>query len=489
MRLNAFSAVLISLKFLQIGAAQQPVKSPAPASSPAPPPSTRLTASQLALQELAAPRAVAAKPASAKSAADANAYWDANFEAHTGTPAAHAPAPARPSKPQTSPAPAPATATAPTHEPFADPATVRRVHAWVQNAQHAEPAETGDAAAGTAVRAADSAMSAGDVPSDPVLWSARVVSSSSTPTSAPTSVSTSAPAATPAPAISSPAGPQPAPASASLPAVSSQPIPPPAVRFEASSTAVPAAPAAHTTAAPHAAPIPTPSTAASPATDPAASPRPDIIVIDESTAQPAPVPAARSSLAPPPPLYGSREILIHQNQMADRDGLARIPDDAALLSLVRIKKLVSLPESAALLIDPALPANRRYARPWTAEFLAALSRDFYARFHSALQVNSAVRTVAVQQQLERTNGNAAPAEGDHASPHLTGEAVDLAKHNLKRNEIDWLRAYLQPLINQSKIDVEEEFQQSCFHVSVYKAYMPPDPDDLADLRDSTPATP
>ena len=35
-----------------------------------------------------------------------------------------------------------------------------------------------------------------------------------------------------------------------------------------------------------------------------------------------------------------------------------------------------------------------------------------------------------------------------------------------------MRAYLQPLIEQGKIDVEEEFQQACFHISVYKSYAP-----------------
>jgi hypothetical protein len=92
-----------------------------------------------------------------------------------------------------------------------------------------------------------------------------------------------------------------------------------------------------------------------------------------------------------------------------------------------------------------------------------------------LQVNSAVRTVEFQQRLLRTNGNAAPAEGETASPHLTGQAVDLAKHGLSRTEIAWLRGYLLPLIQQGRIDVEEEFQQSCFHISVYKKYMPSPP--------------
>jgi hypothetical protein len=35
-----------------------------------------------------------------------------------------------------------------------------------------------------------------------------------------------------------------------------------------------------------------------------------------------------------------------------------------------------------------------------------------------------------------------------------------------------MRTYLQPLIDQGKIDVEEEFQQACFHISVYKSFLP-----------------
>jgi len=93
-------------------------------------------------------------------------------------------------------------------------------------------------------------------------------------------------------------------------------------------------------------------------------------------------------------------------------------------------------------------------------------------FHEPVQVNSAVRTVAFQRHLERTNGNAAPASGETASPHLTGEAIDIAKRGLTLAQIAWMRAYLQPLIEQGKIDVEEEFQQACFHISVYQKYLP-----------------
>jgi hypothetical protein len=181
---------------------------------------------------------------------------------------------------------------------------------------------------------------------------------------------------------------------------------------------------------------------------------------------------SRGHLIVPPPLYGSHENLLHQNQMADLDGLNRVRDDADLLDLRRQKKLVALPENEALRVDVRLPEDRRFSRPWTAAFLSILARDHYAAFHQPLQVDSAVRTVQFQQRLTHSNGNAAPSTGDTASPHLTGQAVDIAKHGLTITEIAWMRAYLQPLIGQGKIDVEEEFQQACFHISVYRSYAP-----------------
>jgi hypothetical protein len=203
----------------------------------------------------------------------------------------------------------------------------------------------------------------------------------------------------------------------------------------------------------------------------------------QSEAGPAPVKATPPPVVPvlynkqgrlivPPALKGSHEILVRQNEMADRDGLDRIQDDADLDRLREAKLLVPIPSLPGLQLDERLPANRRYCRPWTEKFLITLGRAYYARFHSSLQVNSAVRTIEVQERLLRTNGNAAPAEGETASPHLTGQAVDLAKHELSMTQIAWLRGYLLPLVQSGKVDVEEEFQQACFHISVYKKYLP-----------------
>ena len=174
----------------------------------------------------------------------------------------------------------------------------------------------------------------------------------------------------------------------------------------------------------------------------------------------------------PPPMKGSRESLVRQNVRADQDGLTRIEDDDDIADMLRARQLVALPTSSGLRVDPRLASNRRYCRSWTASFLSDLSRAHYARFGTSLQVNSAVRTVAFQRHLQGINGNAAPAEGDIASPHLTGATIDIGKKGLTIAQIGWMRAYLLPLQAKGRIDVEEEFQQACFHVTVYKSYSP-----------------
>jgi hypothetical protein len=184
----------------------------------------------------------------------------------------------------------------------------------------------------------------------------------------------------------------------------------------------------------------------------------------------APTPMKRWEILPP--LVGSHESLVRQNERTAADGLERIEDDAQLNELRREKALVAVPVSAQLRINESLPMNRRYCRPWTAQFLTDLARAHATRFRRSLQVNSAVRTVEYQRSLMRVNGNAAPAEGDIASPHLTGATIDIAKKGLSTSEVSWMRAYLLPLEQAGKIDVEEEFYQSCFHITVYKSYAP-----------------
>jgi len=178
---------------------------------------------------------------------------------------------------------------------------------------------------------------------------------------------------------------------------------------------------------------------------------------------------------PVAPLRGSRESLVRQNDKIEAEGLERIEDTADLNDRIARKLLVPVPVSSALSVNENLPRDFRYCRPWTADFLAALARAHEALFHRPLIVSSAVRTVEYQKQLERINGNAAPAEGDIVSPHLTGGTIDIAKADLPRSELNWMRAWLKPLQAAGKIDVEEEFLQACFHITVYQTYVPRQP--------------
>lgn len=184
-----------------------------------------------------------------------------------------------------------------------------------------------------------------------------------------------------------------------------------------------------------------------------------------------PDPLGSKNIVKMAPLRGSLESLIRQNEKTNADNLERIEDDADLRARIANGQLVRVPESDGLAVNSALPEDRRYCRPWTAAFLKDLSKAHQEQFHHAFEVSSAVRTVEYQKRLMRTNGNAAPAEGDVASPHLTGATIDIAKKGLTHSEIYWMRDRLAALQNEGKIDVEEEFRQACFHITVYKSYV------------------
>ncbi len=177
----------------------------------------------------------------------------------------------------------------------------------------------------------------------------------------------------------------------------------------------------------------------------------------------------------PAPLTGSLGSLERQNERSEAEGLDRILDNADLNARIASHLLVPVPVSTSLTVNQDLPADRRYCRPWTARFLSDLARAHAALFHRSLEVSSAVRTVAYQKQLMRVNGNAAAAEGDIVSPHLTGATIDIAKHNLTVPEIAWMRTQLLALERAGKLDAEEEFQQACFHITVYESYSPAPP--------------
>lgn len=171
-----------------------------------------------------------------------------------------------------------------------------------------------------------------------------------------------------------------------------------------------------------------------------------------------------------PELRGSRDSLLKQNDEIDRAGLMRIEDDQQLEQLEERGVLVPIVATEYLAVNPSLKENRRYARPWAAQFADDLSREFFTQFHRPLYVTSAVRTAEQQRHLMRYNHNAAPAEGEIASSHLAGTTVDIGKRGLTRKQHKWVADYLANLKAEDVIEPEEERRQACFHVMVSERY-------------------
>ena len=171
-----------------------------------------------------------------------------------------------------------------------------------------------------------------------------------------------------------------------------------------------------------------------------------------------------------PVLRGSMDSMVRQNEEIDRLQLPRIADNDQLLELERTQELIPIQESRALRINPSLQADKKYCRPWCNQFLQDMSEAYFKEFHAPLQVNSAVRTMEQQQKLRRSNRNAAPEVGEHASSHLAGITVDLAKRGLTRAQHAWIETYLKNLRDQGLVEAAEERRQACFHVMVSDRY-------------------
>ncbi|HWR13687.1 MAG TPA: DUF5715 family protein [Terriglobales bacterium] len=171
-----------------------------------------------------------------------------------------------------------------------------------------------------------------------------------------------------------------------------------------------------------------------------------------------------------PMFRGSHDMLVKQNLIINELELPRIVDDEELEQIIYNEELVQLDESPALRIAPNLLENRRYCRPWTKKFIEDFSQAFYDEFKKPIQVNSAIRTVEQQKKLRRRNRNAGPIDGDTASTHLTGIALDISKRGLSRKQHKWIEEYFLPLKNLGLIDPIEERRQPVFHVVVFDRY-------------------
>lgn len=166
--------------------------------------------------------------------------------------------------------------------------------------------------------------------------------------------------------------------------------------------------------------------------------------------------------------YGS---VARQNQLAKRDKLSRLPTLNRIRRFAKAGYLRSL-STGNFLIDAAIPEERRYARPWTIEFLNDLNDSLRINYGINLIVTSCVRDAAKQRQLQRRYGKgAAPAKGENASTHLTGAACDFSDRNLGSKEISYIKRILDPLEKSCMIDEKPHGPDFHFHVFVSRTYI------------------
>ena len=174
-----------------------------------------------------------------------------------------------------------------------------------------------------------------------------------------------------------------------------------------------------------------------------------------------------------PPLRGTHESLVRQNERAEQDGILRVKDNDDLATLRRAGKLVALPELASMHVDSRLPGkppilpclDRQLPRRSRPRALPALSQA------PAGKLGRPHRRVSAPSAAYQRKRRARRRRRCIAAPHRRSGGY--RKEGPQPSEVAWMRAYLLPLQTAGKIDVEEEFHQSCFHISVYKSYMTP----------------
>jgi hypothetical protein len=162
-------------------------------------------------------------------------------------------------------------------------------------------------------------------------------------------------------------------------------------------------------------------------------------------------------------LCPSHDSLLRQNLAGDQMNLQRFQNEDEVQDAVRRGILVALPETLGLHVAPSLPLSRRYATPTAVHFLLLLSEAYLLRFGKPLVIDSAVRDADTQRRLRRINKSAAPVDGETASAHETGSAVDLSK-KLTGAQLRWLRSMLNYYQVMNVAVIEEE--RHCMHVVV-----------------------
>ncbi len=181
--------------------------------------------------------------------------------------------------------------------------------------------------------------------------------------------------------------------------------------------------------------------------------------------------AKRLSEDVPENLRGAASSIVKENEKAKLDRIEFIADMDRLADMVKEGKLVPLPESNLIKVNPTIGRERRFCLPHTAKFLnemATASKNYNPNFEP-LMINSAVRPMDFQKDLQKKNPNAISN-----STHPTGATVDIAYNanpyykGMSETQIQWTERYLIEKEQSGLIQATEERNQTVFHIMVFK---------------------
>ena len=95
----------------------------------------------------------------------------------------------------------------------------------------------------------------------------------------------------------------------------------------------------------------------------------------------------------------SHQSLIAQNAEIDRLGLQRFQNDKELAAAVERGDLTQIVSGPTLRVSSSLPANRRYCRSWTYDFVSRMAVKFWLRYVQNMAFTASSRNQRAAHRL------------------------------------------------------------------------------------------
>lgn len=145
--------------------------------------------------------------------------------------------------------------------------------------------------------------------------------------------------------------------------------------------------------------------------------------------------------------------------------------------------LYPIPNAGVIYAVDSLPAERRFCRPYSLNFMQDLAKEMLDSLNKRLLVTSCIRDEKAQSRLRRLSKSAAPVKGKSSTTHYSGAAVDvsfrsvdLASEKIVRLSWKERQVVTRALKRRKKkglLVFGVESAKNHWHVVVSKKYQPP----------------